>query len=100
MRKSRSEKLKDLLMETYRELYANCTTPVSFDYLVENSSKDEQGRVLIPYDKYFIDGKLYDDIVDSNMKKMRLRPYERTKFKISAYLGCGPTTINKENEDE
>ena len=92
------DKMNKLIMETYTELYANCTTPVDFGLLVAAAECDENGRKMIPFDKYFIDGKLFDKIVEEKMKKAKLKKEERKLFKISVYLGCSPTTILDNNE--
>lgn len=52
------------------------------------SPKDERGRIHIPYEDYLISDKLYDEIVERNMKKMRLTKNEKVAFKFQAYLGC------------
>lgn len=94
-RLTRREKLYNLLMDTYRELYANCTVPVDFDELVANAEIMEDGRKKIPYEDYFIDDNLYKAIVDKNMKKMRLSKSEKAAFSMQAYLGCGPCSIRE-----
>lgn len=90
---TRKEKLQNLVMETYRELYANCTVPVSFDELVEKAELDDNGRKIIPYNEYFIDKSLYDTIVERQMKTMRLTKSEKDAFKFEMYLGCGPSYL-------
>ena len=99
-RKTREEKYKDLIMNTYRELYNNCITPVSFDFLVENSTLYDQGRKIIPYNDYFIDGELYDEIIKRNMKRMRLSDREKEAFLFEMHLGCGPVYLTKEEYDK
>lgn len=94
-RLSRKEKLSNLVMNTYRELYASCTTPVDFDFLVENAEIGDDGRKIIPYQKYFLEKEIYEEIVNKHMKTMRLSKSEKEAFKFEMYLGCGPTWINQ-----
>lgn len=88
-------RLSDIIMKIYRELYANCTTPVDFDLLVAASEVDEEGKKIIPYMDYEIDSDLFDEIVNKIMKKHRLKQGERSIVKWNVYLGCSPKTINK-----
>ena len=97
MRKTRQGTLIELVKETYRELYQNCTTPVNFDLLVEQAEIDEFGHKRIPYNKYFIDEVLAKEIIARNMKEMRLTKYEKQAFNFEMCLGCGPVYIY-ENE--
>lgn len=97
-RLTRVERLKNLVLDTYRELYKNCTTPVDFDELVENATVDEEGKKVIPYDKYYIPKALYNEIVDRNMNKMRLTKQEKTSFRFEMYLGCGPTYVENAHD--
>lgn len=96
MAKCRIEKLKDLLMDTYRELYANSTPSVDFDMLVESAEIGEDGLKHIPYQDYYIDDDKYKEIVKRNMAKMRMSKSEKDDFKMAAYLGCGPSSCKKD----
>ena len=99
-RKFRKEKLTDLIMDTYRELYWNCTTPVSFDELVENAEIESDGRKYIPYQKYFIHESLSKEIIKCNMRKMQMSEYEKKCFQFEMALGCGPMYIIEEKKNE
>lgn len=97
---SRKEKLKNLVMETYRELYANCTVPVSFDELAENAELDKDGRKIIPYDKYFIKKSLFESILQEQSNKMKLSAVEKKAFFFQMNLGCGPSVIADDETDD
>lgn len=90
---SRKEKLNNLVMNAYRELYANCTTPVDFDFLVEKAEIGDDGKKIIPYNKFFITKEKHDEIVEKHMKSMKLSKLEKDAFKFEMCLGCGPTWI-------
>lgn len=94
----RRDKLTKLVMDTYRELYWNCTTPVSFDELIESAEIDSDGRKIIPFDKYFIHESLAKEIINSNMKKMKMNKYEKECFQFEIALGCSPTYIMEEKK--
>ena len=85
--------ISNLLLEIYRDLYANCTTPVSFDRLLETSPKDFRGKVIIPHNYYFIDGEIFDEIVEKNLQKVKLTTEERQWLKLKLYLGDGSPTV-------
>ena len=90
-------RLNDIVMEIYRELYANCVNPVNFDLLVAASDVDEQGRKVIPYLDYEIDADLFDEIVTKIMKRHRLKQHQKTIVKWNVYMGCSPKTIHKDD---
>lgn len=86
----RKNKLDKILWETYEILYAESTPKADFNELVENAKVNEEGRKEIDFMSYSINGDRYDEIVENQMKKYKLKPHERNVFKIQAYLGCGP----------
>ena len=93
-----SSKLSKIIMETYTELYANCTTPVDFDLLVESSPRDENGKRMIPYEDYFIDENLFEEIVRRKIKQYHIKKHDQGSFRFAIYMGCSPTTIQEEKE--
>lgn len=95
---ARKSKLEKLIFDTYTELYANCTTPADFDLLVAAADLDEHGRKIIPYERYFISEKLFDEIVKRNMSKMRLNDSDKGAFRLAMYLGCSPMTIEEKEK--
>lgn len=99
-RKTRIERLKDLLMDTYRELYENSTPSVDFDLLVETAEVTEDGIKVIPYQDYYIDEDKYKEIVNKNIAKMKMTKAEENEFRMVAFLGCGPSTSKKEEITE
>lgn len=99
MARSREKRFNDILFEIYRELYANCTTPVDFDLLVEAAEYNEEGRKIIPYEDYEIDSDLFDSIVNKIIKKHRLNAHDRGAMRFNVYLGCSPKTISRDIRD-
>lgn len=90
----RRKKLDDIILDVYRELYANCTTPCNFDDLVKNASIDENGRKIIPYDEYEIDDTLMRNIIESHMIKHKLKKWEKDNVRFNVLLGVAPKSIN------
>lgn len=93
-------KWERLILETYQELYANCTTPVDFDLLAASAEIDESGCKIIPFEKYFIEQKKMDEIIENKIKKARMRKADRGVFRATIYLGCSPTTIQEQDRNE
>ena len=74
------------------ELYRLATPPVDLKKLVMESPLDEDGRVLIPFGDYKIDGATYQFIIDSVCRKFKIPKYLRREIQYSCDLGATPKT--------
>lgn len=83
-------KLKDIILDIYRELYEKSTPSVDFDMLVENAEIDEFGRKIIPYDDYEIEGELLSEIINKYISKNKLKKIDAQIIKCEVYLGVSP----------
>lgn len=85
-----------VLHDTYVELYKNSEPSVDFDELIDdakaNNRKDPQGRLIIDFMAYEIDGVLMDEIVNSFIKKYKMKEHNQNGYKFAIYLGCSPKT--------
>jgi len=86
------------LWEIYTRLFAASTPKGDFADLVENATKDEHGKLHIPFDNYVIDPDVMDNIILEVCKEFKIRKSDRPKFKTTAYLGCSPRFSPKEWE--
>lgn len=75
-----NKKLKNILLNIYREMYENSTPSADFDEI----DKTVEGFFL----DYEIDSKLAQEIVDKHTKK--LRKYDKSKINHNVWLGCSP----------
>ena len=83
-------KFHDIVIDIYRELYANSTPKGDFDKLLKEAPMDFNGDKIIPYKEYSIEGSLMDDIVKKYMTRYRMNSLERKSVLAAVYLGCAP----------
>ena len=89
---SRSERLDNLMMNCYRDLFANSTPKGDFDKLMEEAELNERGQKIIPFMDYEIDEEDFEKILTKyeNDKSIKLSAYEKRGFRIAITLGCSP----------
>lgn len=91
----RIDKLRNVIMDCYRELYKNSITYDNshgdFDKIVEEAPIDKEGKKVIPYKNYYLNKNLYTDIVEKYKKSIRNK-HDRVVFSTEMMLGCGPCT--------
>jgi len=85
-----------IIHDTYIELYKNAEPKADFDELVKAAKGrhniDNWGRHVIDFMAYEIDKDKMDEIVNSFIKKYKMKPYYASQYSISIYLGCSPKT--------
>lgn len=84
-----------VLHETYELLFKASEPSVDFNNLVENASINERGEKEIPFMDYEIDEDVMSGIMESQVKKYKMKPYDKRGFNIAIYLGCSPKTKYK-----
>lgn len=98
MRMSREKKFDAAMLDCYVELFANSTPPADFKELMANAPINERGQMNIDFMAYEIDEEKYNEIVESIIKKHKLKGYYKKVFKINIDWGCSPKFKRKENE--
>lgn len=88
-----TKKKEKIIERIFTELYAACTTPVDFEILKEESLKNEENITMIPFDDYEIKESIYDEIVERNIKSLRLSKWERQMISATIALGPSPRVI-------
>jgi len=76
--------------EIYRQLYVASDPPADFDLLMENSPKNEQGQIMIPYMNHEISEELCDQIIDEVLGNLRISKRMKQTLRTAIYLGCSP----------
>ena len=82
-------KIELLMMDCYRELFANSNPKGDFDQLVENATINDRGQKEIPFMDYEIEPDKMDEIIAKYQRKIR-RVGEKQAFKTAILLGCSP----------
>ena len=91
----KKDKIDFIIWEIYRELYKNSTPSADFDLLYMTAKRNNQNQKVIDYMSYYISQKNFENIVDNILKKYRLRKRNKNIVKTSIYLGCSPTSSDK-----
>jgi hypothetical protein len=86
----REDKVNKIMMNIYYELYAAATPPIDFELLMEKSSRNERGQIIIPYDDYEIEESTYNEIIKNIINTRKLKKYQKDAITKSIYLGCSP----------
>ena len=95
------DKIKNIIYDIYRDLYANSSPKGDFDKLVAEAEVDSEGRKIIPYMNYEIEQNKMDEIIDEHCNKNSVKRYVKDIIKANVYLGCSPLTkLKKVNNDE
>ena len=83
-------KAQKIIWDIYRELYANSEPKADFDELVNSAEKNEKGEKIIPFENYFIDQEVMDEIIEKHLKNKRLTKLAKNAIKVNVYLGSSP----------
>lgn len=93
--KRKLSKLSKIILDCYRELYANSTPKADFDKLMEEAPLNEFGQKAIDFDSYTIDEEVYDRILKDHEKKHKLKGMYLESFRFQVHLGCSPRVNRK-----
>ena len=85
-------KVQKIIWDIYKELYANSQPKADFDKLVNSAEKNEKGEKIIPFENYFIDQKLMDEIIKKHLKNKRLTKLTKNSIRVNVYLGVSPVS--------
>ena len=96
-RLSRAKRIDNVVMNCYRELFANSTPVGDFDKMMAEADKNEFGQLVIPFMDYELEEEKFEEIVQKHMddKSIKLTPYEKRGFSVSIHLGCSPKFKSK-----
>ena len=83
-------KIQKIIWDIYKELYANSEPKTDFDELVNSAEKNEKGEKIIPFENYFIEQELMDEIIEKHLKNKRLTKLAKNSIKFNIYLGVSP----------
>ena len=86
----KENKAQKIVWDIYRELYANSEPKADFDELVNSAEKNEEGQKIIPFENYFIDQEVMDEIIEKHLKNKRLTKLAKNAIKVNVYLGSSP----------
>ena len=81
---------EDIVMETYRLMFAAAEPPADFDDLMANSPRNDNGQIEIPFMSHRIKSEDYERIMNNQIKKHKIKGYKKKSFAISIALGCSP----------
>lgn len=92
MARRKKKEIKNIILDIYRDLYANSEPKADFDELCDNAEIDSEGRKVIDFMAYEIDGELMKDIIDKHCKQNKLKERDINSVNVNVYLGCSPKT--------
>lgn len=92
----RKNKIEELILNIYRELYKASTPQADFDKLMSEAAFNERGEKEIPFMDYEIEEDRMERIVEYMLSRkscgMILKGYEKRGIRFNVYLGCSPKT--------
>lgn len=92
-----ARKLIDIYTECIKELFETSEhisgEPVDYDKLFREAPCNKDGQKIINYMEYYLDSKVFDEIVCKHLK--RLKQWEKNVLNFNLYLGCSPTSCKK-----
>lgn len=110
----KENKIKEIILETYKLLFAASTPSVDFDELCKNCKyEDYDGKQVetsgyltdeelhtmhlkrsIPFMDYEIEKEKAEQIVCEQVKKYKLNKFDANCFRANIWLGCSPKFKN------
>jgi hypothetical protein len=87
----KQEKIDQAILECYQELYKNSEPSADFSELVANAKVNQFGQKEIDYMAYEIDEARHNSIIDTIIKKYKIKSLLAYQFRTTIMLGCSPT---------
>lgn len=85
------EKVEEMLMCIYTELYANATPPANFKELMDNAPLNSHGQKDIPFNDYEISEEKTNQILNEAYVKYKIKSkWYKQVVKNIILLGCSP----------
>lgn len=117
MRNRSTKSLDKILKEIYTELYKKSTPSADFEELMNNApwveniqginilhegvsdseAKANGYKKFIDFENYYLEESEYDKIVKEVYDKYKLNKHDREVLNFNVYLGCGPSTVKKDD---
>jgi len=88
---SRDDKLWEICMDIYRQMFKEADPPADFDLMLES------GEAKTPnfFGNYYLSAERQNEIIDDHCKKHNLRPIEKKKVSKEIHLGCSPSICRR-----
>lgn len=95
MKKLRDFKKKEdrAIIECFTEIYKNSTPSGDFEDIFDNAIIEDDGKKKIEFDKYKIDIKLLDKIIEDVAIKYKFKGFKKQQLSSTIYLGPCPKII-------
>lgn len=88
----KTEKLQQIILNIYTELYEHSEPKGDFKSLMKNAEINELGQKIIPFNDYTIDYKTSEDIIKKHSKG--LSKYHKAQIRFQVMLGVSPKYKN------
>jgi hypothetical protein len=85
-------KAQKIIWNIYKELYENSEPKVDFDELLNSAERNNEGQKIIPFENYFIEQELMDEIIEKHLKNKRLTKLAKNSIRVNVYLGVSPVS--------
>jgi len=86
------EKLWEICMDIYREMYSRATPKADFDKLIKKGVTKKENWFM----KYQLPEKTQTEIVEKHCNKHKLNKHDTRKVSVEVFLGCAPTVKEEE----
>lgn len=81
-----NEKLIDICMDIYRDMYRQSIPPADFDKLISDGITKNKMWFM----DYILSMDKCEEIINHHCKKHKLTKYEKKLISVEVYLGCSP----------
>lgn len=86
----RRKEMESIILVTLHQIYKKSEPKANLFKLIESSPRDEEGRILVPFDDYFIDEVKAERIIHRNISLFKMSEYEKRVLSFNIYLGASP----------
>ena len=86
---NRNQRLWNICMDIYRELYAKADPPADFDELIKSGEAKRQKFFM----NYYLSEENTERIVEEHIKKNKLKKHDAELVRAEIYLGASPTSV-------
>lgn len=88
----KDKKIDEAMTECYTILYEKATPSADFKKLIDEAETNSFGQKVIDFNSYEIEEDVLDSVIESIIKKYKMKGHYPQMFKNSIYLGCSPRT--------
>ena len=87
-----NEKLWQICLDIYREMYQRATPSADFDELMKNGTAYKEGF----FNDYVLAKDVQEEIIQKHVGKHRLSLYDAKRVSVKVHLGCSPRVSKKD----